>query len=158
MAEFQYINDYITYESNVCLAKSSPCCWLWRSKLLYVVSCLWRGPCKNLRKASSWQPAGNWGPYGDSLILPQLNLWDSSHGQHLDCSLTDDPLQPQVFSNVVAWGVHGNPLCTHKCTSPNCRGVNACGTTVEHWSMEDMDTYFCPSSLGNAFHKVPQEV
>lgn len=111
-----------------------------------------------LRKASSWQPAENWGPYGVSLILPLLNLWwDSSHCQHLDCSLTDDPLQPLVSSNAVAWGAHWNPLCTHKCISPNCRGVNACGTTVEHWSVEDMDTYFSPSSLGNAFHKVPQE-
>ena len=107
MAELQYISDYITYDSNICLAKSSSCCWLWRRKLLYVVSCLWKEPCMKLRKVSSWQPAENWDPYGDSLILPQLNLWwDSSHCQRLDCSLTDDPLQPRVFSNAVAWGTH----------------------------------------------------
>lgn len=65
---FQYISGYNTYDYNVCLARSSLPGWLWRSKLLYVVSCLWRGPLgKELRKASSWQSAENWGPHSDIL-------------------------------------------------------------------------------------------
>lgn len=126
-------------------------CWFWSSELIYVVSCLWRGPhSKELRKTFHWQPERNWGPHPDSLqgilpitmwpwkwLLPQMNLWWDSHSdQHLNFSLTKDLVKPGAFSSAGAWVSLGS--YSNKCTTQNCWGVNAHRATTEQWAKQNM--------------------
>lgn len=84
-------------------------CWLWSSKLLCVVSCLWRGPHgKELREILSRQPTRNWilpiTTWAWKWTLPQINVWwEPSSGQFLDFSLAEDLVKPWAFSNAGPW-------------------------------------------------------